>query len=290
MSLSTSSNIHSATTVGPIRLAVADLARMTRFYVDVIGLTTLRADSTSADLGTKGGALLVQLTYSPDTIPATRRSPGLFQQAILLPTRVALGRLLLHLSETGWRLSGAGDHLVSEALYLDDPEGNGIELYVDRPRETWEFKNGHVQMDTLPVDIDSLVKEGQTDATPWTGIDEGATMGHIHLKVSHLEASRHFYQDILGFNVMASMPQALFLSAGGYHHHLGLNTWMSAGMLPPAPNVTGLRHFGVNVPDLKELDRIKSALTENAIPFETRGDGIFVQDPSQNGILIQVGV
>ncbi len=274
-------------TVGPVSLTVSDLNRMVNFYKDVVGLTSLTRSAKSATLGTATGFELVELVEDAAATRPNRRSPGLFHHAILLPTRSALGRSLIHLTEADWSLTGAGDHLVSEALYLDDPEGNGIELYADRPRDTWSYQDGMVRMATLAVDIDSLVEEGRTDDTPWTGIADGTVIGHIHLKVSDLEAARAFYENVIGFDLMAAMPQAAFLSAGGYHHHIGLNTWMSNGSAPSQSGVTGLRGFSINLPDQAALDEVVGRVGSSGATMETTEHGLFVRDPSRNGIWLR---
>jgi catechol 2,3-dioxygenase len=191
------------------------------------------------------------------------------------------------LDEAGWHLTGAGDHLVSEALYLEDPDGNGIELYADRPRDTWTFTNGRVHMDTLSVDIDSLIAEARTEPAPWTGLPVGTTMGHIHLKVSDLEAAEHFYCELIGFDLMATMPQALFVAAGGYHHHLGLNTWMSAGSPPAPPDSLGLNAFTIVFPDEGALEEVVGRLRQAGIDFEQTENGVFTRDPSGNGVRLE---
>jgi len=287
MSESNGFSIHPATTVGPVKLAVADLVRSRRFYEDVLGFKTIGHDDNSATLGTADGLILVELTLQQNSETPGRRATGLFHHAILLPSRAALGRSLSYLAESGWSLSGAGDHLVSEALYLNDPDGNGIELYADRPRSTWTYQNGLVHMDTLSVDIESLIREGKADGSPWIGLPVGTTMGHVHLKVSDLEAAGRFYHDVIGFDIVSKMPQALFLSAGGYHHHLGLNTWMSAGSPPPASNAVGLRSFSVNLPNELEFQKVFARVTSAKIPYEEVTQGILVRDPSQNGVVLR---
>ena len=274
--------------VGPVSLIVPSLEKSVAFYANVLGFSTLGRANATASLGTSDGNVLLELIENPVAVRPGRRSPGLFHFAVLFPTRASLGQELIHLLESGWNLSGAGDHLVSEALYLNDIDGNGIELYADRPRETWTFKNGQVQMDTLTVDIDSLLAEAKRDSSPWTGLPIGTTMGHVHLKVSDVDAAGRFYRDIIGLDLMATMPQSQFLAADGYHHHLGLNTWMSGGS-PAAPEGSlGLNAFTINIPDQLELEAIINRLRTNNIDFELKDSGATTQDPSKTKVRLRV--
>jgi len=268
--------------MGAVTLGVADLDRMIGFYRDSLGLSVLAKSDQSATLGVSNGKELVRLCKIENPLNPGRRAPGLFHLAILYPSRASLGKALIQLAQSGWRLSGAGDHLVSEALYLDDPEGNGIEMYCDRPRDTWKFDNGKVQMDTLAVDIDSIVAEAQADPTAWDGIPEGTTMGHVHLKVSNLVATEKFYGEVLGFDLMANMPQALFMAVGGYHHHLGLNTWMSGGSPAPAKNAIGLKEVVIEVSTQDSLDQLIGHLSEVGLAHDSSADGVRLVDPSGN--------
>lgn len=236
--------------VGRVRLAVADLERSLTFYRRVLGLGLLGSAGGRAALGAPrapGAAdaeeALVELHEHPGAAPVPRRGRlGLFHFAILLPDRPSLGRLLRHLGDVGVR-PGASDHLVSEALYLHDPDGLGIEVYADRPRSEWRERNGELVMTTEPLDLESLLKAalegagtgggGTPDDGAWDGMPAGTTMGHVHLHVGDLERASAFYHEALGLDrTVWSYPGALFLSAGGYHHHLGLNTW--AADAPPA--------------------------------------------------------
>ena len=234
-----------STHVGRVRLAVADLDRSAEFYRRVLGLRLLddlgtdgRADRRT--LGPAGpGVPLVELREEPGAAPVPRRGRlGLFHFAILLPDRPAFGRFLRHLGELGVR-PGASDHLVSEALYLNDPDGLGIEVYADRPRSQWRERNGELMMATDPLDLESVLAAGaegggsMAEGRAWDGMPEGTTMGHVHLHVGDLDRASAFYHEALGLDrTVWSYPGALFLSAGGYHHHLGVNTW--AGGAPPA--------------------------------------------------------
>ena len=230
--MSENGSIDRATSMGAVRLTVADLEGMRDFYRDAIGLTELAGEGDVVRLGADSQSI-VELVGDPDAPPRPRGTSGLFHLAILVPTRADLARALQRVAEAGWRLSGASDHLVSEALYLSDPEGNGIELYRDRPREEWPVRDGVLQMDTLPLDLDGVLGELRREDAQ-AGMPSGTRIGHVHLNVGDLTAAEAFYSGGLGFDVMVrGYPGALFVSAGGYHHHLGLNTWAGEGA-PPA--------------------------------------------------------
>jgi catechol 2,3-dioxygenase len=185
---------------------------------------------------------------------------------------------------------GQGDHLVSEALYLSDPDDNGLELYRDRPRSEWRWTNGAVVMATDPVDMRGLIAEGERDAAPWEVIPAGTRVGHIHLQVGDIQEARRFYSTILGFNVTADLSAhgALFVSAGGYHHHIGLNTWHSRGAKPTPANAAGLQTYVIAIPSREGLQEIKERLVAHRVPFEEQKDSIRVNDPWSNAILLSV--
>lgn len=208
--------------LGPVTLRVSELENMKQFYEQVIGMDVLEVGIDRVTLGAPNTPLVI--LHEVKGVRPNRKAAGLFHMAILLPDRVELGRILRHLIERRIEV-GQGDHLVSEAFYLNDPEGNGIELYADRPREQWEYEaNGHVKMSTDPVEYESML-EAAADR-PFTGLPVGTTMGHVHFKVRSLEAAKLFYQHRLGFTVTTdSYPGALFLAADGYHHHIGANVW-----------------------------------------------------------------
>lgn len=231
--------------VGCVSLTVRDLDRSVTFYRDVLGFDEARREGRTAFLAPRGGNVLIELHELTTAAPKPRRSTGLYHFAILVPSRVALGRSLGRLVEKGWPLTGASDHLVSEALYLNDPDGLGIEIYRDRPRESWPTVGGQVQMATDPLDLRALIDEAEGGA-PWSGLEAGTVMGHVHLHVPHLDAAEAFYCGRVGFHpTQRSYPGALFVAAGGYHHHLGLNTWTGIGAPPPPEDAVGLRSFTV---------------------------------------------
>ena len=238
------------TRIGAVRLRVADLARARHFYEEAIGLAEVDgADGEVVALGTNG-VPLVELLHDPDAPPRPAGTTGLFHLAILVPNRHELARALKRLADSETRLTGAADHLVSEALYLDDPEGNGIEIYRDRPREEWrQAENGELAMATLPLDLRSVVEElsGPEDGTPRIG--DGTAIGHVHLEVSGIDPAEDFWAGEVGFDVtVRGYPGALFVAAGGYHHHVGLNIWASEGGSPSPSGSRGLVHFELEVP------------------------------------------
>ena len=280
--------IDPGTSMGPVRLTVGDPEGVLDFYRDAIGLSELQPEDGIVRLGTDGDSneAIVELAADPDAPPRPRGTSGLFHLAILVPSRADLARALQRVAEAGWRLSGASDHLVSEALYLSDPEGNGIELYRDRPREEWPIRDGVLQMDTLPLDLDGVLGELRREEAE-AGMPAGTRIGHVHLNVGDLTAAEAFYSGALGFDVtVRGYPGALFVSAGGYHHHLGLNTWAGEGA-PPAPEgARGLRQFEIVLPRgealAAEVDRLREAGFE---PAEEEG-GVRVTDPSGNRVLL----
>ncbi len=264
------------TTVGPVHLTVADLERSLEYYGEAIGLAVLERDGGSARLGTGRRELLV-LVEEPGARPAYGHT-GLYHFALLLPERVELARWLAHAGREGVPLVGLSDHFVSEAIYLSDPDGHGIEIYCDRPREVWE---GQVfeRMTTLPLDVTSLLAE-VSEAERFDGLPAGTVMGHVHLKVASIPDTIAYYRDVLGFELMAQLgAQAAFFAAGGYHHHIGANTWESAGAAPPPPGTAALRQATIVFPDAAERDRVLGRLDE---------EGPLVRDPSGNALALTV--
>jgi catechol 2,3-dioxygenase len=241
--------IHPDTHLGAIRLTVADLDTTARFYETVVGLKRLDRDGEAISLGA-GETAVVELSHDPDAPPRPRRTTGLFHHAILVPDRLELERCLGRILASGWPLGGASDHLVSEALYIRDPEGNGIEIYRDRPRDDWRRRGDELEMDTLPLDLEGLLREAQGTPSGNEGIAPGTRLGHVHLNVADLAETEDFYAGRLGFEVtVRSYPGALFFAAGGYHHHLGANTWAGEGAPAPPPGARGLRWFEIVVPE-----------------------------------------
>jgi catechol 2,3-dioxygenase len=277
--------IAAATTLGPVHLTVADLGRSIDYYESQVGLVTLARDRGRASIGAGQHELLV-LVEEPGAQPADGYC-GLYHFALLVPDRVDLARWLAHAARDRVPLVGLSDHFVSEAIYLSDPDHHGIEIYWDRPRPAWEGLVAE-RMTTLPLDVDNLLAELEDRASaPFDGLADGTVMGHVHLRVAAVADTIAFYRDLLGFELMAQLgPQAAFLSAGGYHHHIGANTWESAGA-PAAPSGTAsLRHATVVVPDAAELRRVSDRAAEGGAPVHEHEDGAIVVDPSGNRILL----
>ncbi len=279
--------IDPATHVGVVALKVANLERSLAFYTDAIGFALQQRGDGEATLGVAGVPLL-QLTEVAGASPAPRRATGLYHFAILVPTRADLGRWLRHWLESGYPLPGQGDHLVSEALYLSDPDANGIEIYRDRPRSEWTWDNGQVRMAVDPVDIEGVIAEGDREGKPWNGMAPGTFIGHIHLQVGDIPRTQAFYSGVLGFDVVAQMPDALFVSAGGYHHHVGLNTWHSRGAGPAPEDSAGLRFYTLDLPTEEARAAVVARLDATGIAREPDGDAVAVRDPWQNTIHLRV--
>jgi len=275
------------TNIASTHLTVADLARSKRFYTDVLGFRPLDRTGDTLTLTADGATPLLSVTELPGAPPKPARATGLYHFAILTPSRLDLARSLRRLAEMRYPLSGASDHLVSEALYLDDPDGNGIEIYRDRPRAEWPRPGGQIQMATDPLDIDGLLGELERDDRPWDGLAPATTIGHMHLHVADLKAAEAFYHGVLGFDIIVRYgPSALFVSAGGYHHHIGLNTWAGVGA-PPAPaGSAGLRYFVVRLPDQAALDAVLARVREADIAIEEHADGALVRDASRNAVVL----
>jgi catechol 2,3-dioxygenase len=236
------------TRIGTVQLRVGDLDRQVSFYQDVIGFGLLAEDGATAALGTEDGMPLLILHGAPG---APRRPPGttgLFHVAFRLPGRMALGAMIRRVRERGRGFDGFADHNVSEAAYLTDPEGNGLELYSDRARDVWHSVEGGVFMTTEPLDVPGLLAAAPD---PAPALPPGTVVGHVHLRVSSLSAAEAFYVARLGFEVTTrAYPGALFVAAGGYHHHVGLNVWGGEGAPRPPDGALGLVSFDVVVPSL----------------------------------------
>lgn len=268
--------------IGPVTLTVADLERSVAYYRDIVGLRVLQRSDGGTDLGVEGA--LLRLREEPDVLPDTE-SAGLFHLALLVPQRADLAAWVQHAIDDRVPVDGASDHVVSEALYLTDPDGHGIEIYADRPRATWE---GLVQesLTTLPLDIPSLLSEADP-AAPWEGLPPGTSMGHIHLRVADLPASLAWYRDVLGLELMATYgAQAAFLAAAGYHHHIGINTWRSAGRPLAGPGTARLVEAELVLPDAASRDEVVQRVRiAGGEPVAVTG-GWVVEDP--NGIRLRL--
>jgi catechol 2,3-dioxygenase len=260
-----------ATRVGLVRLQIADLARSKDFYEQVLGLHVVESEGSRLVLAPQASDRpLVELHERKGARPAPRRGVlGLYHFAILMPDRPSLGRFARHLGEIGAR-AGASDHLVSEAFYLQDPDNLGIEVYADRPRETWRHINRELLMATDPIDVEALVRAGG-DA-PWTGMPAGTSMGHVHLHVGDIERAAEFYSDALGFDKMVwHYPGALFLASGGYHHHLGTNTWAGAGAIQAPEENARLLEWTIELPNATSVTDAADALGRTGHVAEQEG-------------------
>ena len=276
------------TSLGPVHLTVADFDAALGFYRDVLGFhVTDRAGAETAALSATGSPpFQIILTGKPGV--QLRRTAGLYHFAILLPSRGDLARALRHLVDARAPLEGASDHAVSEALYLHDLEGNGIEIYADRPREQWPVRGGTLAMGTKALDVEGLLALA---ARPWEGMPAGTRTGHVHLRVADLTRAEQFYASVLGFDVMVrGYPGALFLSAGGYHHHVGLNTWAGTGIPPMDPEGAGLHYFTLLLPDKDSkaavLDRLRSAGAPLEDVREGPVRGWLTRDPDGIGLML----
>jgi catechol 2,3-dioxygenase len=268
-----------ATHIGAVRLQVADLARSVGYYERVLGFREVGRRDSTVSLGPTGGqSTLIELHGHPGARSVPRRGRlGLFHFAILLPDRASLGRLVTHLSEIR-AYAGMSDHLVSEALYLTDPDGLGIEVYADRPRNSWRVENNELQMATLPLDVRDLAAAAQGER--WSGMPNGTTIGHVHLHVGDLDQAEAFYHRALGFDkVVWSYPGALFLSAGGYHHHLGTNTWAS-GAASAAEDEARLIEWELVLPDAASVAAAAASVVAAGGRADHAADGTVVaRDP-----------
>jgi len=280
--------MHPGTRLGAVRLTVSDLQRSRAFYERAVGLLATELDDGTLALHADSGRALIELRGDRSAPALDRRAPGLYHLAILVPDRRELAFALARLAEARWPLDGASDHLVSEALYLTDPDGNGIEIHRDRPREQWPRANGRLQMATLALDLDGLLAELANAAAPPPLLPRGTRIGHVHLQVSGLDDAESFYCGVLGFSVtVRGYPGALFVSAGGYHHHIGLNTWHSRGAGPAIPGAIGLRSFELELPDQVELDVVRQRAHSAGIELEPTGGGILLRDPFANGMMLR---
>jgi catechol 2,3-dioxygenase len=277
--------------LGYVHLRVRDLDRSLSFYLDVLGFKLVSGGAHTATLSATGrGPGLIVLTEKKDAPARTPGSTGLYHVAIRVAGRRALAQVIAHLEDTKWTVDGYADHDVSEAVYLSDPDGNGIELYCDRPRDEWPFRNGQVEMVTVPLDVDRLMRELADWPGPWQGIDPATDIGHIHLRVSSLESAESFYHGVLGLDVtQGDMVGALFMAAGGYHHHVGVNTWSSEGGPRPPADAVGLISFSLVLPDEAARRAVEERLAAAGSPARADADGsLRTADPDGNFIELTV--
>lgn len=279
------SRLPETTRLGSVHLQVTELERSIGYYERVLGLRVLARTASAASLGAGIGTEALVHLHAGDHVRTARRGAfGLYHFAVLLPDRAALGRLAAHLARLGARV-GMADHLVSEALYLYDPDGLGIEVYADRPRDTWRYNGSELVMTTDPLDVDSLVAAG--GALDWDGAPDATTMGHVHLHVGDLREAERFYHGALGFDkTVWSYPGALFFSAGGYHHHLGTNTW-SAG--PAArEDEARLLEWELVLPGEGDVESFARRLVDAGYDVDRREAGaIAIADPWTTTVVVR---
>jgi catechol 2,3-dioxygenase len=273
-----------ATRMGAVHLTVADLARSLDYYQRLLGLQVHGRENGTAQLGAGEEDLLV-LHEEPGAEPAPRNT-GLFHFALLVPSRHDLARWFAHAIKSEARFAGMSDHLVSEAIYLRDPDWHGIEIYRDRPRAEWQRDGEFVKMATLPLDAEGVLSALEGGEPAFEHMAPGTTMGHVHLQVADIPATETFYTEVVGMDLQARYAdQASFLSAGGYHHHLGANVWNSRGAAPPPPGSAALRHFVVLLPDEAALGEVAERIPDAT--QDSAGE-IAVKDPANNTLILAV--
>jgi catechol 2,3-dioxygenase len=273
--------------VSQVNLRVEDLQRSLKFYQDIIGFQILTQTPTKAELTADGKTTLLTIEQPEMVFARQPRTTGLYHYALLLPNRSELGKVLTHFLQVGYPLQGGSDHLVSEALYLADPDGNGIEIYIDRPAVTWDWNNGEVLMATDPIDAEGLLAEGKGE--PWSHLPPETVMGHIHLHVAEFEKVKEFYCNGLGFEVVCRYGnQALFISTGGYHHHIGLNTWNGMGAPKPQANSVGLIQYSLVFPSDEERSNAKERLVKLGYKVVNDERAFSTEDPSGNAIRLEI--
>jgi catechol 2,3-dioxygenase len=266
--------------LGAVHLTVTDLARSIGWYQRSLGLRLHRQSDGEAELG-DGVETVVSLHADPDAGPAGRHA-GLYHYALLYPSREALARAAVRIIETHTPIQGASDHGTHEAIYLADPDGNGIELAADRPREAWPAGLGY-QRGPAPLQLESLLNTVGGEA-PSSEVDEGLRMGHVHLHVGDIDEGLAFYRDVLGFELQANLGSAAFVSAGGYHHHLGFNVWNGRGVGAPPPHTVGLRRWIVQLPTDRDVAEVRARAEAAGVEVEPAGDGFVVRDPWRTAV------
>lgn len=273
--------------VDQVHLKVTELERSLTFYKEIIGLKVLSQTEKSAILTADGKTPLVTIGEPDGVTSKESRRSGLYHFALLLPSRADLAACLKHLVESGYPLQGASDHLVSEAIYLGDPDGNGIEIYADRPAERWQWMNDSIEMDTVALDVEDLFS--QWKGGEWQGLPAGTIMGHIHLHVADLREAERFYCEGLGFEIVTRYGgQALFISTGKYHHHIGLNTWNGVGASAPSNTSAGLEHYTIVFPSDEERQKAVERLDKLNVSVEVMENGLQIKDPSGTKIKLEV--
>jgi catechol 2,3-dioxygenase len=264
--------------IGAVAMMVRDLDRVTAYYRDMLGLTVREHTRQVAILGV-GRLALLELIHKPDPLPDDPREAGLYHTAFLMPTRADLARWILHAAKNRVPFTGASDHDVSEAIYLDDPEGNGVEVYSDRPRERWRRDGKMIFQKTDPLDIDAIIREIDPATATYPSAPEGLRIGHIHLRVGDIARAEAFYCDVLGLDVTRRRTGASFLSSGGYHHHVAVNVWHSDGAEARNDKRAGLGWFAMAINDPLTSDGLKRRLNAAGVTTEAIPDGLAAKDP-----------
>ncbi len=275
--------------LGPVHLTASHLDGSIAFYERSLGLQLHDRDGELATLGAGGEDLLV-LVQEAGAAPGGRHA-GLYHFALLFPTRAELARAVLRLASTQTRIEGASDHGVSEAIYLRDPDDNGIELYADRPRGAGpppRHEDERVEMYTIALDMKDLMREIQ-DEEPREHADRGLVMGHVHLHVGDVDRALRFYRDVLGFEVMVKLASAAFVSAGGYHHHLGFNVWLGSDVKPAPPKTAGLREWTVLLSSRDEIAAVRARIDAAGLEAPSHEGGFLVRDPWQSVVVFSLG-
>jgi catechol 2,3-dioxygenase len=275
-------SLPAALRLGALDLTVSDLDRAVAWYQLALGMRVHSHETSHAALG-DGNETSVILHEDPAARPAGRHA-GLYHYALLYPSREELARAAVRLAVTRTPIQGASDHRTHEAVYLPDADGNGIELAADRPRELWPSGLGY-DRGPAPLDFDSLLAT-VADEQPSPQIGEGLRMGHLHLHVGDVEEGLRFYRDVLGFELQATLGSAAFVSAGGYHHHLGFNVWKGQGVGPAPPHTVGLRHWTIELPTDADVADVRARVTAAQIPVETVSHGVLVRDPWQTAVVL----
>jgi catechol 2,3-dioxygenase len=273
--------------VQSVTLRVRDPELMARFYTEIIGLTVLSRDDTTTRLGVDDIALVI-FEHRPDAPFSAPTEAGLYHTAFLMPSREDLARWLVHTGMAQYPFTGFADHRVSEAAYLDDPEGNGIEVYADRAPELWAWNGDTVVMGSEPIDFDSLLALTRTDIDTFASAPSGTRIGHVHLRAGDIVAARDFYAAALGLDITSGREDAVFLSSGGYHHHVALNTWQSAGAGQRDAYTTGLAELVLQANDVALLDAARDRLAGAGVQTSGAGNDLIAADPWGTSVRLAV--
>ncbi|WP_257351880.1 VOC family protein [Pseudalkalibacillus decolorationis] len=275
------------TFIGHVHLTVSDLKRSLTFYTETLGFRVLEETDNKVTLSTDNQTPLIIIEQEEKVLPKQQRTTGLYHFAILVPNRRDLGAFIRHISESGYPVQGASDHLFSEAVYLADPDGHGIEVYVDRPESEWVWKNGELPFISDPLDIDSLLKE--SGDKEWSGFPNKTVLGHIHLHVADLNTAKIFYNEGLGFDITVPFRhQALFVSSGRYHHHIGLNTWNGQGAPAPGENHVRMNWYSIVLPSEEVRSSIIERLVKIGASIHKENGSVWIKDPSHNKIRLDL--